>query len=375
MADWRNLPNWLGFASWRALSVAAGLSLVPAERALAVDLPPAPILPPISAASEAFTGWLLRGDIGAGFEIRPDIGAAENPIAPGVLLSPHAVSSFGDATLSPSGMIDGGVGYVFTPWLRMDSTLEYRFGGRLQSGYAISDPAPLGLAGPFRSWERLSAGVSSIVALVNGYVDLGSYWGATPFVGAGIGVADNALSSVYDQGFAVSGGGAPVSLPAGRLGNRRWHHCSGGHGNVCSRLVGNTEACPSSGKRDLGGCAASNRLAFFMGASVGLLALAAHSVVDFNLHIPANAILGVTLLALLTSNLRFATERYWLNARLPVRLLATVALAGVVVFLGWQGWRRGVENYRLARAQTPSLLALDRAALLEKAFAAEPDNF
>jgi len=128
-------------------------------------------------------------------------------------------------------------------------------------------------------------------------------------------------------------------------------------------------------ERDLGGRGASNRFAFFIGASAGLLALAAHSVVDFNLHIPANAILGVTLLALLTSNLRFATERYWLNARLHLKLLATAALAGVVMYLGWQGWRRGVENYRLARAQTPSLLALDRAALLEKAFAAEPDNF
>ena len=61
----------------------------------------------------------------------------------------------------------------------------------------------------------------------------------------------------------------------------------------------------------------SNRLAFFLGASAGLLALALHSVVDFNLHIPANAILGVTLLALLSSNLRFATERFWLNLRLP----------------------------------------------------------
>ncbi len=47
---------------------------------------------------------------------------------------------------------------------------------------------------------------------MNGYVDLGSYWGATPFVGAGIGVADNALSGVSDQGFAVSGGGAPVAV-------------------------------------------------------------------------------------------------------------------------------------------------------------------
>ena len=44
--------------------------------------------------------------------------------------------------------------------------------------------------------------------LLNGYADLGEWWGATPFVGAGIGVADNALSGVSDQGFALSRGGA-----------------------------------------------------------------------------------------------------------------------------------------------------------------------
>ena len=128
-------------------------------------------------------------------------------------------------------------------------------------------------------------------------------------------------------------------------------------------------------EKDLGGRGMSNRFAFFLGASAGLLALAAHSVVDFNLHIPANAILGVTLLALLTSNLRFATERYWLNARLPVKMLATAALAGGVAYLGWQGCRRGVESHWLARAQSPSLAVLDSAAVLEKAFAAEPENF
>jgi tetratricopeptide (TPR) repeat protein len=128
-------------------------------------------------------------------------------------------------------------------------------------------------------------------------------------------------------------------------------------------------------EKDLGGRGMSNRFAFFLGASAGLLALAIHSVVDFNLHIPANAILGVTLLALLTSNLRFATERYWLNARLHFKILATVALAVGVAYLGWQGWRRGNEFVLLRRAQSPSLLVLERAALLEKAFAAEPDNF
>ena len=68
-----------------------------------------------------------------------------------------------------------------------------------------------------------------------------------------------------------------------------------------------------------------------------------HSVVDFNLHIPANAILAVTLLALLSSNLRFATERYWLGARLPVKMLVTLALVAGVAYLGCQGWRAGAK--------------------------------
>ena len=119
----------------------------------------------------------------------------------------------------------------------------------------------------------------------------------------------------------------------------------------------------------------SNRFAFFLGASGGLLALAVHSFVDFNLHIPSNAILGVTLLALLTSNLRFATERFWLNLRLALKIPVTFALAGGIFYLAAQGWRRGVETFWLARAQSPALQVLDRAALLEKAFDAEPENF
>ena len=123
------------------------------------------------------------------------------------------------------------------------------------------------------------------------------------------------------------------------------------------------------------GSGQSNRLAFFLGASMGLLALAIHSVVDFNLHIPANAILGVTLLALLSSNLRFATESYWLNIRLPVKIMVTAALAGGVAYLSWQEWRRGHEQYWLARAEQSPVPFPDRAELLEKAFAAEPMNF
>ena len=95
----------------------------------------------------------------------------------------------------------------------MDGTLEYRFGGRLRSTYAIADPAPLA-ARPFVFADRVGAGLSSLVALMNGYVDLGDWWGVTPFVGAGIGVADNALSGVSDQGILW---GARTVAPVGGL--------------------------------------------------------------------------------------------------------------------------------------------------------------
>ncbi len=119
----------------------------------------------------------------------------------------------------------------------------------------------------------------------------------------------------------------------------------------------------------------SNRFAFFLGASAGLLALAVHSTVDFNLHIPANAIVGVTLLSLLSSNLRFATERHWLRARLPVKMGVTLALIAGIVYLGRQGWRRGNEAVWLARAGQSPVYSPAQATNLEKAFDVEPMNF
>lgn len=119
----------------------------------------------------------------------------------------------------------------------------------------------------------------------------------------------------------------------------------------------------------------SNRFAFFIGASAALLALAAHSVVDFNLHIPANAILGVTLLALLTSQFRFATEHYRIDARVPVKFCLIVLLASGMAYFSIQGNRRAKESFWLARGQNPDLPLLERASLLEKAFNVEPKNF
>lgn len=119
----------------------------------------------------------------------------------------------------------------------------------------------------------------------------------------------------------------------------------------------------------------SDKFAFVLGATGGLLALAIHSVVDFNLHIPANAMLAVTLMALLTSHWRFASERFWFSLRLPGKLVASVSLLAMIGVLGWQEVRLGHEWLCLKRAASAEENSLAKAALLEKAYAVEPNNF
>jgi O-antigen ligase len=127
------------------------------------------------------------------------------------------------------------------------------------------------------------------------------------------------------------------------------------------------------GGADLGGNQ-SNKFAFVLAAAVGIFSLLLHSVVDFNLHIPANAILVVTLMALLSSHLRFATERYWVTARLPLKGLLTLALLAAVITLGAQGWRQGREYVWLHRADETPDGSPNQIKFLEQAFAVEPKN-
>jgi tetratricopeptide (TPR) repeat protein len=98
------------------------------------------------------------------------------------------------------------------------------------------------------------------------------------------------------------------------------------------------------GSGDLGG-KDSSRAAFVLGASLGLLSIALHSVVDFNMQIPANAVIAITLMALLSAHWRFGTERYWVNPGRTGKVLLTAVAAGAVWFLGWQGVHAGREFF------------------------------
>jgi len=118
----------------------------------------------------------------------------------------------------------------------------------------------------------------------------------------------------------------------------------------------------------------SNRFAFVLGAATGLLAIAFHSIVDFNMQIPANAILAVALMAMLSSHLRLTSEKYWIEIGPGLKALASVALLAGLAYLGQQGWRRAREYVWLERATRGSLFSPAQTELLKKAFQVEPAN-
>ena len=118
----------------------------------------------------------------------------------------------------------------------------------------------------------------------------------------------------------------------------------------------------------------SNRMAFVLGATTGLVALLLHGVTDFNFHIPANALAAVALMALLTAHWRFATADY----RVPLGFAGrgAVTVLGIVgaVWLGQQATLRGIERDLLVQSDDVRGTRASQLALLRQAHALEPMN-
>jgi O-antigen ligase len=118
----------------------------------------------------------------------------------------------------------------------------------------------------------------------------------------------------------------------------------------------------------------SNRTAFFVGAITGLGTLAIHCVVDFNLHIPAVVLAAAVVAGLLASNLRFATERFWVTPRLAGQIAITVLGVGTLVWLLPLASRMGREGVALNRVAQATAITPTLLSDLERAAALAPDN-
>jgi len=85
-----------------------------------------------------------------------------------------------------------------------------------------------------------------------------------------------------------------------------------------------------------------------------LAGLGAHCFFDFNLHIPAIAVTASILSGILVSNTRFATERFWIKSYLPLRLVATGVMGGLLYWMIPLGVTAAMEDAHLKRAEQRS---------------------
>jgi opacity protein-like surface antigen len=192
--------------SLKALFLVSGAVIGMTTLARAADLLPPP--PPMEPAPLEYSGWYLRGDVGVGVQTgNINLNLSPNPL---IGLPADAFNSFYNPSISAAALFDVGVGYQINNWLRFDVTAEYRGGSHFQALEQVGIPSQ---STQFADFYR--ADVSSFIGLFNGYVDIGTWYGVTPFVGAGVGFANNHLSGLTDTGFAYVGPAATGSPTGG----------------------------------------------------------------------------------------------------------------------------------------------------------------
>jgi opacity protein-like surface antigen len=180
--------------SIKAFLVAGALAAVAPGFAAAADLLPPPPPPIYEPPPPSFGAWYLRGDVGVGIASITNLRSSFDS-GFGVVGDEFDSRSIGDQAFAGAG-----VGYQFNNWFHADVTGEYRTAG----GYHAIESAifQCGGIGVVRCHDNYTGQVSNAVALANGYFDIGTWYGFTPFIGAGVGFSENFFRGLTDQGEA-----------------------------------------------------------------------------------------------------------------------------------------------------------------------------
>lgn len=177
----------MGFESRLVLAIAA-IGLMPATQAMSADYDPpiyadqAPDYQPVEVGS----GWYLRGDVSY---------LANKSFENGDFTFPATINDESFSESEDAYFASIGFGYHFNDYLRADVNFGYLPGNKASFSYDDSAVAPAGTA-IIGSGNVQNYAFSGIL---NGYVDLGTYVGVTPYVGAGIGLvrSTSKLSATY----------------------------------------------------------------------------------------------------------------------------------------------------------------------------------
>ncbi|GGE39190.1 hypothetical protein GCM10007276_15630 [Agaricicola taiwanensis] len=166
------------------LGISVAAAVVPVAKA--ADLPPAPIIaPPV----EDMSGWYLRGHIGISSQ---RVRKLDNALFDDTVI-------VSEKDFDESVFFGGGVGYQLNRWVRFDVTAEYRHDSDFDGFDSYS-----GFGGGTNDYR---AKKKEYLFLANAYVDIGTWYGITPYVGAGIGATRLSIGDLTDVNEVTGGGG------------------------------------------------------------------------------------------------------------------------------------------------------------------------
>jgi opacity protein-like surface antigen len=221
--------------------VAAGAASLLSTVAFAADMaiapPPMPYAPPV----EDFGGWYLRGDIGFSNQRVGSI-RKNDPLAYAQLSGLSEHTGFDSA-----GIFDIGAGYRFNNWFRADVTAQYR-GSANFKGTDVFAASASGVA--YNGQDNYNASKSELLFLANAYIDLGTWWCVTPFIGAGVGTARVAISNFTDVGVnnlqppvppatLPSAGGPPITSFATAANGSQWNFAWAAYAGLAYKISPN----------------------------------------------------------------------------------------------------------------------------------------
>jgi opacity protein-like surface antigen len=238
----------------RKYLLAAAAASVMSTAAVAADMPIAP--PPAYGPPpvEDFGGWYLRGDIGMTNQSVKTLDS--NAIG-------SVISSTGIGF--DSGMLVGvGVGYQFNNWIRADITGQYRGRANFHGSQTVLYDNGLGPA--YRA-DNYSGSKSEALFLANAYVDLGTWWCVTPFIGAGVGASYNRIVGFRDDGIGNQFG-APLPVSVTNFADAgKWNFAWAAHAGVGYKVSPSLTLELAYSYVDLGSAAPGNFTAFDLGAT------------------------------------------------------------------------------------------------------------
>lgn len=145
------------------------------------------------------SGWYLRGDLGYATMSVPmgspptTISGASSPTPPSVFSNRTAQDGVLATTI--------GAGYQFNRWFRMDATFDWRANQNVKIKTAGLNCA-LDVSGVLTDngscYKVDGTQIQTWTGLLNAYGDLGTWWGATPYIGGGIGLTNVRASASED---------------------------------------------------------------------------------------------------------------------------------------------------------------------------------